>query len=140
MSLPLRERLFTALDQIVLIDPHSHINPLAAPSTTLADILGYHYYTELAHSAGLPRDTIEQPGISPKEKCARLVAALQPLENTIQYSWFIELARAFFGFTDDRLTPTNWESLYDTALVRMAAPDYEQQLLEHSNTYHYCLQ
>ena len=30
-------------ESIVLIDPHTHINALQPASTTLADILGYHY-------------------------------------------------------------------------------------------------
>src|SRR5690349_14251673 len=76
MSLALRQRLFTELDSLVLIDPHTHINPHAPASQTLADVLGYHYYTELAHSAGLHREAIEEPGIEPKEKVRRLVEAL----------------------------------------------------------------
>ena len=61
MSEQLRQRLFDELNALVLIDPHTHINALAPASTTLADILGYHYYTELAHSAGMPRDQIQSP-------------------------------------------------------------------------------
>ena len=55
MSDTLRKRLFDELDRLVLIDPHTHINPHAPASQTLADVLGYHYYTELAHSAGMPK-------------------------------------------------------------------------------------
>ena len=76
MSVQLQQRLLGELDQLVLIDPHTHINQLDPASHTLADILGYHYYTELAHSAGLPRESIEQPGIDPKEKVRRLVPKL----------------------------------------------------------------
>jgi glucuronate isomerase len=94
MSQALRQRLFDELDSWVLIDPHTHINALQPASTSLADILGYHYYTELAHSAGLPREQIEETGLSAKEKVGRLVAGLGPLDNTIQYSWFIELGIA----------------------------------------------
>ncbi|MCP6769795.1 hypothetical protein NL529_33610, partial [Klebsiella pneumoniae] len=68
MSQALTQRILTELNGIRLIDPHSHINPHAAASKTLADILGYHYYTELAHSAGLPRNAIEEHGLAPKEK------------------------------------------------------------------------
>lgn len=132
MSQSLRERLFNELDSLVLIDPHTHINALAPASTTLADILGYHYYTELAHSAGMPKAQIEEPGIDPKEKVRRLVMSLAPLQNTIQYSWLVELSQKFFGFTDDRVTPENWESLYDTAAQKMAEPNYAQQVLETS--------
>ncbi len=113
MSRELEARLFDELESIVLIDPHTHINPHSAASKTLADILGYHYYTELAHSAGLARAQIEDPDLAPKEKVRRLVEWLQPLENTIQYSWLLEMCREFFDFDSDRLTPANWEGLYE---------------------------
>ena len=66
MSEQLVQQLGDELTKLVLIDPHTHINPHAAASTTLADIMGYHYYTELAHSAGLPKSRIEEPGPVPQ--------------------------------------------------------------------------
>lgn len=132
MSSSLEQRLFQALEELVLIDPHTHINPHAPASKTLADILGYHYYTELAHSAGLPRERIEQPNLDPKTKVGRLVESLADLDNTIQVSWLIDMCREFFGFQDDRLTPDNWEALYDAAERKMAEPDWEQQCLRRS--------
>lgn len=128
----LRQRLFDQLDATVLIDPHTHINALQPASATLADILGYHYYTELAHSAGMPREQIEEPGLDPQEKCARLFAHLAPLQNTIQYSWLLEIAREFFGFQDERISADNWESLYDAAGAAMGAEDWPAQVLEKS--------
>ncbi len=131
MSEQLRHRLFSELDSIRLIDPHSHINPHAAAATSLADILGYHYYTELAHSAGMDRNAIEEPGLDPKEKVGRLVEQIGPLQNTIQYSWLLELARTFFDFPEEaQLTTDNWETLYDRAGAKMAEPDWEQQVLD----------
>jgi len=132
MSQQLQQRIFDELESLVLIDPHTHINPHAAASTTLADIMGYHYYTELAHSAGLAREEIEEEGISPKEKVGRLVPKLADLDNTIQVSWLMEIAREFFGFEEERITPDNWEALYDTAEAKMAQPDWEEQVLSHS--------
>ncbi len=132
MSDALRTRLFNELNALVLIDPHSHINPHSPASTTLADLLGYHYYTELAHSAGLEKARIEEPGLEPKEKVRRLVEALGPLENTIQYSWLIEMAREFFGFQDELVTLDNWERLYDAAATRMSQPDWAEQVLRQS--------
>ncbi len=113
-------------------DPHTHINAHQPASETLADILGYHYYTELAHSAGMPRERIEEPGISPKEKVGRLMENLGPIDNTIQYSWFIEIAQAFFGFEGDRLTGDNWEPVYDTAVQKMSQPDWPEAVLRQS--------
>lgn len=132
MSRQLQERLLSELERIDLIDPHSHINPHSPASTTLADILGYHYYTELAHSAGLARERIEEPGLDPKEKVARLVPLLAKLDNTVQVTWLLEMCRDFFGFDEERLTSDNWERLYDQAARRMAQPDWEEQVLRKS--------
>lgn len=132
MSQALRDRLYGELDALVLVDPHTHINPLAPASQTLADLLGYHYYTELAHSAGMPRERIEEPGLPAKEKVGRLVERLGALDNTIQYSWLIELAREFFGFPAERLTLDNWERLYDVAQQAMQRPTWASDVLKKS--------
>jgi len=47
-------------------------------------------------------------------------------------SWLVELCREFFGFQDDRITPRNWEALYDAAAKKMAEPDWEDQCLRQS--------
>lgn len=132
MSESLIKEIYEPLQSMRLIDPHTHINPLQAASSTLADILGYHYYTELAHSSGLPKERIEEPGISPREKVARLVPSLVAIENTAQYSWLLEMCREFFDFTEDRITEANWESLYDRSLQKMQSKDWEQTVLEQS--------
>lgn len=132
MSEQLSSRLCDELTKLVLIDPHTHINPHSAASKTLADIMGYHYYTELAHSSGMPKSAIEEPGLDPKVKVGRLVESLTHLDNTIQVSWLVELCRKFFGFQEDRITTANWESLYDKAAAKMAEPDWEDQCLQQS--------
>ena len=55
----------------------------------------------------------------------RLIENLGPIQNTIQYSWLLELSRAFFDFPEgEQLTTGNWEQLYDTAAKKMAAPNW----------------
>lgn len=132
MSEQLVQQLCDELTRLVLIDPHTHINPHSAASRTLADIMGYHYYTELAHSAGMPKDRIEEPGLDPKTKVGRLVESLGHLDNTIQVSWLVELCRKFFGFNEEQITTSNWEALYDRAAAKMAEPDWEDQCLKQS--------
>jgi len=132
MTTALTQTIFDDLEQLVLIDPHTHINPHSAASTTLADIMGYHYYTELAHSAGMDKSRIEEPDLDPKEKVGRLVEGLTHLDNTIQVNWLLEMCREFFGFEGDRITSDNWEGLYDAAQSKMAEPDWEQQVLTKS--------
>jgi glucuronate isomerase len=129
MSAELKRRLFQELDSLSLIDPHTHIDPRKPASETLADILGYHYYTELAHSAGMPRTLIERPDLEPKERVAQLISGLGPIDNTIQFSWLLEAADRLFDIQLDRLDESNWESLYDAAAAKMAEPDWEEQVL-----------
>lgn len=125
-------RLFEALDELVLIDPHTHIDPHAPASRTLADILGYHYYTELAHSAGMPKDRIEEAGLDPREKVGRLAEYLDRIDNTVQLSWLFEMSRALFDVEIDRFTRGNWEMLYDAAQQKFDAPDWENEVLKRS--------
>jgi glucuronate isomerase len=132
MSVELRDRLYAELDSMWLIDPHTHINALQPASQTLADILGYHYYTELAHSAGMPRERIEEPGLAPREKVRRLLENLGPIHNTIQYAWFVEMAQTLFSFQNAEISADNWEELYELAERKMAEPDWEQQVLRQS--------
>ncbi|MCA9181566.1 MAG: glucuronate isomerase [Planctomycetales bacterium] len=133
MSDNLVKRLFDELNSLVLIDPHTHINPHQPASASLADFLGYHYYTELSHSAGMPRERIEEAGLSPKEKVGRLVEGLGHIDNTVQLSWLLEAAGALFGVELERLDQSNWEQFYDTVQARLDSPDWEEQVLQLSN-------
>jgi len=133
MTDTVRNSIYEAIASIRLIDPHTHINPHAPASNTLADLLGYHYYTELAHSAGMPKDQIEEDGISHRELVRRLVTNLSPIENTAQYRWLIEICRKFFGFTDDRLDESNWEEVYETSEAQMKIAEWPQMVLDQSN-------
>ncbi|TWU02075.1 glucuronate isomerase [Neorhodopirellula pilleata] len=128
-----RTEIYQELAQLRLIDPHTHINPHAPASTTLADLLGYHYYTELARSAGMPKHLIEDPSIGPKELVERLVGGLGPIENTIQYSWLIAICKMFFGFDEDKLHLNNWEELYDRSESIMASAQWPDMVLDQSN-------
>lgn len=132
MSLELRQRIFQELDALVLIDPHTHIDAMLPAARNLGDILGYHYYTELAHSAGMAKDEIEDLEIGPRERVRRLVENLSSISNTIQYSWLIEMCQSFFGFSGDYITADNWEPLYDTAEQLMSQADWADQVLAKS--------
>lgn len=132
MSLELRRRIFDQLDALTIIDPHTHINPLDPGSHTLADILGYHYYTELAHSAGLAQADIEDASLSPKEKVELLIRNLGPISNTVQWSWFVEMARTLFGFEGDNIDARNWERLYDDAERQMSYAEWPSKVLQTS--------
>ncbi len=132
LSSTLASRITEQLSQIVLVDPHSHINPLSATAANLADLLGYHYYTELAHSSGLPKEQIEEPGISPKEKVARLMTTMRPINNTVQWSWMVDLCQNLFGWDEPTIDQKNWERLYDLVDSKCSSEGWEDVVLKKS--------
>lgn len=132
MSSSLKQQIFDQLNSLVLIDPHTHINPLSPASKTLADIMGYHYYTELVHSAGMPQAAIENPELSPKQRVEQLVKGIGHIDNTVQFSWLLEASKELFDLEIDRLDLSNWEKLYEAASTKMAQPDWEDEVLRRS--------
>jgi glucuronate isomerase len=124
--------LFHALCQIPLIDPHSHIDPLRPVARHLDDILGYHYYTELAHSAGMPQEPL-QAEVPPRERVRAIVSHMDRLDNTVQYSWFLDIARTFLGFSGQRITAHDCNALCDAADCVFSQRDWERQVFEKSN-------
>src|SRR5262245_44103734 len=129
----LARRLFDAICRIPLIDPHSHIDPHRPAARGLDDILGYHYYTELAHSAGMDKAPLD-PKVPPRERVRAIVAHMDRYDNTAQYAWFLEIARTFLGFQGfGHLRAADADALFDAAERVMAQPDWEEQVLRRSN-------
>jgi glucuronate isomerase len=111
---PVARELFDEMATWPIYDPHSHIDPHRPASRNFDEILGYHYYTELAHSAGMPVDRVTAD-LDPRTRATNLAEYLDRIDNTVQYSWLIEIARKFFGFTEERITPKNLGDLFDRA-------------------------
>jgi glucuronate isomerase len=127
----LTQTLYAEISRIPLLDPHSHINPHRPASRSLDDLLGYHYYTELAHSAGMDKRPLS-PEVEPRERVRAILAHMDRFDNTAQYGWFLEIARTFLGFEGERLTAADADRLCDTAERVMAQPDWEEQVLRRS--------
>lgn len=128
----LEKTLFHELDSVVLVDSHSHINPRQPASRSLADLLGYHYYTELVHSAGMPRGEIEETGLSPREKVRRLFTRLHEIDHTIQWEWFLDIGHVLLEIPNDRINADHWEWCYERAEEFMHRPDWEETVLRES--------
>ena len=127
-SSELGQRLLDEIMRIPAIDVHSHV-PAGAPfAHTLRDLLGYHYFTELAHSAGMSKKVIADE-THDEEMLAGLVQAMSMLDNTVQYGWMIELAQALFGFEDSRLTRENWQLLDDTVRRKSKEKGREREVM-----------
>ncbi len=123
--------LYAEIVKIPLIDPHSHIDPHRPAARSLDEILGYHYYTELAHSAGMDKALLADA--APRARVRALLAHLDRIDNTVQYGWFLEIARTFLGFRGERLTADDADALWDAAERVFGQPDWEAQVLARSN-------
>src|SRR5437764_5212359 len=99
----LAQDLYADICQIPIIDPHTHIDPRRPTARSLDDILGYHYYTELAHSAGMDKKSLAAE-VDPRERVREILYHMSGFDNTAQYHWFLEIARAFLNFQGDRIT------------------------------------
>jgi glucuronate isomerase len=128
----LTQDLYAEICRLPLIDPHSHIDPRRPTARSLDDILGYHYYTELAHSVGMDQAPLA-PEVAARDRVRALLAHLGRFDNTAQYQWFVEILQVFLGFPGNRPGPDDCTWLCDTAERVLAQPDWEEQVLRTSN-------
>jgi glucuronate isomerase len=131
-SASLVSRLGAALSEIPILDTHSHINPHQPTARTLEDLLGYHYYTELAHSAGMSKDLLRND-VEPLERTKAILRFAERFDNTVQYNWLLEIARTFLGWETERLTAADAEAFWQAAEKKLHQPDWEMQVFKRSN-------
>ncbi len=120
--------LNSALSNVPLIDPHSHIDPLAPVSKSLDDILGYHYYTELAHSAGMSQAPLGEGRAAPRAR-PRDRQAHGPLRQHGP----VRLVRGHRPHVprlhrQPKVTAADADTLFDAAEKTFAQPDWEKQV------------
>src|SRR5271157_262971 len=88
------QELFAEMSSWPIFDPHTHIDPHRPAARHFDEILGYHYYTELAHSAGMPAELVA-PELDPLARVRNVVEHLDRIDSTVQYTWLLEIARTF---------------------------------------------
>src|SRR5262249_5612588 len=70
--------------------------------------------------------------VEPRRRVRALLEHMDRFDNTVQYSWFLEIARTFLGFEGERLSPADCDELCDQAERLMAQPSWESHVLERS--------
>jgi glucuronate isomerase len=128
---PIARELFEEMAEWPIFDPHSHIDPHRPAARNLDEVLGYHYYTELAHSAGMPAASVA-PELELRTRARNLSAFLERIDNTVQYSWLIEIAATFHGWTSERITPDTIDALYDRAEHAFDGPAWDREVWDKS--------
>lgn len=121
--------LLHEINQIRIIDPHSHIPPHAAAAKSLDDLLSYHYFTELAHSLGMPQDCLEK-SYPAKDRCRQILNYVCRMNNTVQYSWLMRILSSCLGYNRNQIDPTDSDALFETSVRVFNQPDWERKSLE----------
>jgi len=129
-SKELEQRLRDEVMSMSVVDVHSHVPAHEPFARSLGELLGYHYYTELAHSAGMSKSVLQCPA---EQMIPDLLEAMGRIDNTAQYSWMMEMARELFGFQHDRLTRDNWEDLAQAVEGAAESPRRAREILGQSN-------
>jgi glucuronate isomerase len=124
--------LYTEICRIPLIDPHTHIDPRRPTARSLDDLLGYHYYTELAHSAGMDKRVLAAD-VEPRERVRTILTFMDRFDNTAQCSWLLGIARAFLRFYGSRISLADCDRLFDEAARTFGQADWEEQVFTKSN-------
>ncbi len=121
---PVARELFDEMATWPIFDPHSHIDARRPAARNLDEVLGYHYYTELAHAAGMPTELVAA-GLDPRERARNLSRYLDRIDNTVQYSWLTEIASTFHGF-EGPINPETIDDLYQRADKPAAGGDWDR--------------
>jgi glucuronate isomerase len=131
MDSTLVKQLWTEIDRLPIYDPHTHIRPQHSAALNLAEILSYHYYTELINATeyqpgGFPLD-------NPRQFTRILMQKLPLIANTVQYDWLMVISESLLGIPRQEWQPGNWAAVFDRAQKVIDAPDYRQQVIAKSN-------
>lgn len=126
------QSLFAGIADIPIVDVHSHIDPACPAAQSFDDLLGYHYYTELAHSAGMPHGPLN-PSVDPRERCQAILDHAARFDNTVQFGWLAEIAQVWLGIGREELVACNADKIFDRARIVFGQPDWERQLWRATN-------
>lgn len=126
------QELFDQIRKWPIYDPHSHIDPHRPAARHFDEVLGYHYFTELAHSAGMPASLVA-PELEPATRCRNLAKWLERIDSTVQYSWLLEIAREFHGFEGDAVNADTIESLIAAADKEAVGPQWDKTVWDKTN-------
>jgi len=126
----LHRELYEGLDALPIYDIHTHIDARNAFAGSLADIIGYHYYTELANSAEYRPDFAAE--MDPDQIVRQVLERLPLFANTVQSDWLMVIGETFLGIKRSEWTSLAWQEVAAKAQKAIDAPGYRQEVLRRS--------
>ncbi len=123
--------LYRRLDALPIVDVHTHVQWQTGSAEHIADVLSYHYYTELTNSAALEKQGYP---FSDPEALAQLVISKLPLiRNTVQYDWLMTISREYLVIEPQEWQPENWKRIFDRSVEIMGRSSWRDELIQRSN-------
>jgi glucuronate isomerase len=131
MNTVLVTELYEQIDELPIVDIHTHVNWKTGTAANIGEILSYHYYTELTNAAEFQEGKF--PFDDPRELTRVILPKLELIRNTVQYDWLMTISREYLGLDRDEWYPENWEFIYDTSVEVMGDADWRNQMVAQSN-------
>ena len=131
MNSALVKELFERIDELPIVDAHTHVNWKSPNAASIGDILSYHYYTELCNSADFQDGKF--PFTDPEALTRVILPKLDLIRNTVQYDWLMTISREFLMIDPLDWHEDNWKFIYDRSVEVMSSPDWRDELLAQAN-------
>jgi glucuronate isomerase len=127
MNTDLVSLLLGKLRQMPICDPHTHVRQNQPVARRLGELLGYHYYTELANSSrGRPLPLPEDPAA----RVEYVWPHLAQLRGTVQFDWMMGISEIFLGIPRGDWFARPRAEVIARARKALEDPGYQQKVFE----------
>jgi glucuronate isomerase len=123
------KRLKTAIDDMELIDCHTHLRWHQPSAETLTDIFSYHYIATELVSAGMNPELINED-LPAKQQFLNATPYIPRIQNTTTWWGFMQICKHLFDFESETINAQNAESLYENATKKLQQPNWYLNVLE----------
>lgn len=130
MNATLVSQLFRELQKLPILDPHTHVRADQPVAKHLGDLLGYHYYTELANSS---RGTPVKLPDDPQARIDYVWPHLPQLRGTVQFDWMMGISEILLGIPRADWWTQPKETIVKRAQQVIESKSYASLVWEKSN-------
>lgn len=132
------EKLKEKIDEIPVMDVHTHLNVEHPSAKNLADILFYHHVGSELVSSGMPPENIWKnelpqelinPEITPEIRIKKSLPYFQNISNTT-LGWFLRtILKDIFDIKDDNINEKNWGKVYKKVQKMLSKTNWSDYIL-----------
>jgi glucuronate isomerase len=125
---PLQQRIERMIDDVTIVDPHTHLRCDSLGAPDLASLMSYHWVQTELRSVGMPPSDLD-PKIDPTERVRRAIPYLRRMRNTAMAWCFYRILRDLYDLEDPHLTETNYRAICERVEQSGRDPVWAENLL-----------